>query len=542
MQLYCPKPGSNKSIIDLLSSKKEIKFQDIRAYLDGKDIEISKQSRLEKLEHDLEKLNARRKQRVHWASLVQSGGAQLDANFRLVFNRGPDPLPDLQPDLPPLRDNVDQQNEEIALILNPVEENRRLTEIEERTAATTISQMVHKYRNDNVPEEAFFFIPIKQRRQLPQSMVFTFRKIFIAVISCLVASTCLLLQGFLLPTDIPYSTPYVDKILSELLHIRDFTFHLSNCRGRQRQANPIKQIIFRLLSIPDCSYGVLLIPSLQDLRSNHQPFHVDEGHIHHHFQNNSKGINISWSLNCENLLTEEKHQRKCFRGVHDGWVTDTDLEEAIRFGATLITDHESDHFEIHQDVSLLKSQLPHLITRVRSLMETIYLDIDTQIEPVAFRFHAALPMSEFGIVPQGVSSELLPELLNEENYYNWLDFNTDHNQAISNSMFPSRPLRETCNLMADLEANSTFAIHTSIFLSNGAGGDFKGGHALFVDNYRNQDPRKRINRGVVIDGSIGRIIVSSGGPENLRCRLPTRSGIRAVLQIWWNIRDVPKYC
>lgn len=89
--------------------------------------------------------------------------------------------------------------------------------------------------------------------------------------------------------------------------------------------------------------------------------------------------------------------------------------------------------------------------------------------------------------------------------------------------------------MADLEADPDFAIHTSIFLSESAGVQYAGGAALYVDDHpSNDNPRNKIQRGVSIDGSRGRVVISSGGIENRRCRLPTRAGIRAVLQIWWN--------
>ena len=89
--------------------------------------------------------------------------------------------------------------------------------------------------------------------------------------------------------------------------------------------------------------------------------------------------------------------------------------------------------------------------------------------------------------------------------------------------------------MSDLEADSDFAVHTSVFLSDSAGIQYAGGAALYVDDHpSNALPRNKIQRGISVDGSRGRIVVSTGGSENRRCRLPTRGGIRAVLQIWWN--------
>ena len=112
-----------------------------------------------------------------------------------------------------------------------------------------------------------------------------------------------------------------------------------------------------------------------------------------------------------------------------------------------------------------------------------------------------------------------------------------HNELARYSLpWPSRvkPFRDPCRLMADMEADSRFNIHTSIFLSTGAGGDFRGGVSLYVDDHKsNSNPRRKIQRGVTIDGSRGRLVVSTGGLENRRCRMPTREGVRASLQIWW---------
>ena len=96
----------------------------------------------------------------------------------------------------------------------------------------------------------------------------------------------------------------------------------------------------------------------------------------------------------------------------------------------------------------------------------------------------------------------------------------------------SKPYRDPCLLLSDLEANNNFGILTSIFLSGDE--DFSGGSSLYVDDHLdNVNPRKKIKRGLLVDGSIGRITVSTGGIENRRCKLPTMEGIRAVLQIWW---------
>ena len=78
---------------------------------------------------------------------------------------------------------------------------------------------------------------------------------------------------------------------------------------------------------------------------------------------------------------------------------------------------------------------------------------------------------------------------------------------------------------------------TSIFLSGDD--DYSGGASLFVDDHiDNSNPKKKIRRGVVIDRTKGRVLVSTGGIENRRCRFPTKKGIRAVLQIWWGCDNI----
>jgi len=81
-----------------------------------------------------------------------------------------------------------------------------------------------------------------------------------------------------------------------------------------------------------------------------------------------------------------------------------------------------------------------------------------------------------------------------------------------------------------MEANSNFAVHTSIFLSNGTGGDYQGGASLYVDN--DAAASQLIGQGAES------LFLSYGG------RLPARAGIRAVLQIWWNERPKAEtdYC
>ena len=106
--------------------------------------------------------------------------------------------------------------------------------------------------------------------------------------------------------------------------------------------------------------------------------------------------------------------------------------------------------------------------------------------------------------------------------------------------FRTEPVRDTCKLVADTEVDSRFIIHTSIFLSDAAGDDYRGGASLYVDNHEmvhnnnNKRSHQKIRTGLSFDGTRGRVAVSTGGIENLRCKLPIRAGLRSVLQIWWD--------
>jgi hypothetical protein len=128
-----------------------------------------------------------------------------------------------------------------------------------------------------------------------------------------------------------------------------------------------------------------------------------------------------------------------------------------------------------------------------------------------------------------------------QKYVDWVEkCKRQNEQALYSLPWPFRvpPLRDTCNLLADLEADPRFAIHTSVFLGDGAGMEYRGGVTLYADNHRsNYKPKHKIRRGLTIDGSKGRVVVSSGGIENRRCRLPTRAGLRTVLQIWWDCSE-----
>lgn len=98
---------------------------------------------------------------------------------------------------------------------------------------------------------------------------------------------------------------------------------------------------------------------------------------------------------------------------------------------------------------------------------------------------------------------------------------------------------DPCLLTSGLEFLSDYMLQTTVFMSEkGSGEDYTGGAAFFVQEkewnvHRRWRRRYKIQRGLAVDGSKGRVIVSSGGNENLHCYLPLKAGVRAALQVWW---------
>lgn len=103
-------------------------------------------------------------------------------------------------------------------------------------------------------------------------------------------------------------------------------------------------------------------------------------------------------------------------------------------------------------------------------------------------------------------------------------------------------------IMNDMAFSKDFEYLTSVFISGEK--DFSGGNMVFADydvtteeegekpgstndSSENINNNNKLERGLVVDGSLGRTVISSGGLENKRCVLPIREGIRVVLQVWW---------
>jgi len=291
---------------------------------------------------------------------------------------------------------------------------------------------------------------------------------------------------------------------------------------------------------------------------------------------------VTDNFQSEHSTTFCREQRvfdQCFRGTHDNFIEKKEINAAISMGDALIQ-IGGDHFDVHYDVSILNRMVPSIVEKVKNLLDRTYLNQQHQqpqndarsnndgantndeelknesaswsknsrdIQHVAFRVLTTGPMDGHDVKLKQKGEKMSMYLthssaLNETNYLNWVLKSRQHNdKARYNSYYrpwPYRlsPKRETCDLKFDLEADARFCIQSSLSLTSGAGEDYWGGTNLFVDNHPSNfaNPRRRIARGVSIDGSRGRLVVSTGGFENLKCRFPTRAGFRTELQIWWD--------
>jgi len=533
VQLFRPRPGNDDAIHALLQLANPTK-QDVFDRLNGS---VSFPPRC--LTENEKAYYARRAQIYQWAAQVETGGAHIDEHDRLVLATAPEPLPPVNQEPVDLRHPEAEDDEE-----------RRWLQQEERDAVMAISKAVKRYRQQGVPEEDFQLIHVPTKA--PSSSVnYTFRRVCFAILAVVTAFACIMLQTLPLLNYVTPSNLVFDKLIVELLQVRHFRQHAVHCTELNRDDTP--NWLFGNAPAINCAKGVLHIPSkfvvLEEYLKASSQREMDA------LENYIAGVNVTWFMPCHAVDYKDRSQnvssypgssmyfnRKCFRGVHDGLLTGDSVESALQMGEALIK-AGSDHFDIREDVHMLTEMTPRLLEAVELLLKDVY-GLSEYLFPVAYRIHVTLPMDAKDVIGEK-SSKLLSKNFNKTNYVNWLNATKRHNEDALYSIGPfgKEPIRDPCKLMADMEADPRFGIHTSIFLSDGAGKDFAGGVALYVDEHNsNSNPRRRIQRGVSIDGHRGRIVVSTGGLENRRCRLPTRAGIRAVLQIWWDTGNASSTC
>jgi hypothetical protein len=652
-----------------------------------------------------------------------SGGARIDSDGRLVPVTGPPeppranlpPPPAMAPhnnnnhhDHPPPRgrrlggaaavvgDNQNVNNNNIGGGGNNREEEnpqeqRWILEQETQDAEASIARAMERYRIQQVPLEELELIlippgeilgnganhpaPRGGNRNNPHDGMpnLTLRRICIAALAVVTAFVAVILQTLPLLQPTESLDPNFDKLLQELLLVKELYVHAQHCPGLHRRTavpevsswhtrtkNLFGKVVFgpssshASLDTPTsaCDDGVLHIPSRQVLLGTYlQSAKKEEAKRLRPF---ATGVNVSWFLPCQPIVhfsnsrsnnqavhnfqsyspfsflfpnfasmqssnedlapptlknttttcdqddvaakTEEGRSDvdyafhapsgSCFRGVHDGMISEQEVESALRMGNILIV-NGGDHFDIHYDTSHLEHHVPSIVEKLTTLLQTTYHviheDQQFHLQPVAFRVNTVGPMDGHGVNLYRPPASTLNRTVSatkkeasmkkggrakgnltlylrqagagrfcrhnlmlsffpmidvcQQRYLQWMEKCKRRNDVAWYNLpwpFYVAPVRDTCNLMSDMEADPQFAIHTTVFLNDGAGMGYRGGVALYVDHHPdNENPKRRIRRGVSIDGSGGRVVVSTGGMENRRCRLPTRAGLRTALQIWW---------
>ena len=83
-------------------------------------------------------------------------------------------------------------------------------------------------------------------------------------------------------------------------------------------------------------------------------------------------------------------QGSCFRGVHDGIITQSEVQNVLFIAFSLIASG-GDHVKIRRDVQNLLEPAPSIQKKLEDLLRQSY-GVTGKIHPVAFRVSAALPM------------------------------------------------------------------------------------------------------------------------------------------------------
>lgn len=400
-------------------------------------------------------------------------------------------------------------------------------------AENDIARAVQRYHDEGVLDSSLQLLPLPLPEPAePESL--TFRRIVIAVVIVVLAFLSMLIQTLNRQTT-SASGSVVPLQMETILRSRDFLQHVVEC-GLENRNGTIKTELDTSWwsSLPrwwsgtnNCDQGVLVVPSPSHIiRRLMKAATSREVQLWEPYINPNLGVNATWWIPCDRTIGHSSAGEctaSCFRGVHDDIVSHQDVHRVVWFGGQMIT-NGGDHFDIHYNVSLVETSLPTVLSKLQALLRGNYGIADPR--PVAFRIHASAPWSGAGVM----SSDPLSNLLNSTNYRQWMEMAAYQNRLAAHFPIPwpltlISPVRDTCNLLADQQANDLFTLHTSVFLSE------EESLFLFVD-----EKDKLVTRGLAIEPSVGRVVVSTGGLENRRCRLPTYSGVAATLQLWWRIQ------
>ena len=454
---------------------------------------------------------------------------------------------------------------------------KRFIKYHEKDAARVIKAAVERYRAKGVAEDEFEVLHVKPLVGGRQNIIG--RRVLVALFCVVAAFFCVILQSFNffdhrhLEVDAKF-----DPLLYHLMNVKSLGEHLEDCQGLDRRVKLQKERRGWFGGVEsykyDCADRVLHIPANHILKEGNLTKGVLESY--------RNGVNASWFHEC--VLRDENETScvlrrdfsvgkgncnaqidsdadgntntcsalkappaACFRGVHDGIIGDDDVENVLDFAQFMVSTGY-DEAAITTKTHLLEDHIPFIVDKLRRLFRDVYGV--SSIEPVAFQISVNFPI-QFDL-----HTELQKEKIQHESNVNihkkdqkrfskgiYRAFNVTLYQKWkqqvesmnSYSRFSfQRPFRDACVLIADLEASKNFAFHTSVSLSDGAGEDFSGGTTMFVDNHPfNVDPKKKVQRGLLVDSSKGRVIISTGGQDNPRCRLPMREGVRVDLHVWW---------
>lgn len=553
-QLYRSKVTSQQEVLRFVLEREDLTQQDIVNYCQGKSVRPFHDNSPQALLIEQENIYRKRRHEIH--ALLQKlplGLARMDPTHgRLVLVQDPTAPPNAP--LPPRPQPRDPQP-----WIDPDEQDRVWRAQGHEQAAAAVARMRQRWQQDEgVPNEQVELVRLPPDHDQEN---LTFRRVCYAVLAVVGCFTAIMLQTLPL-SSYHHSYAHPDQLLGELLHIKTIPEHLQSCPNLQRTENMTQwdymyEYLGRSLVTTDsCAHGVLHIPSPRKLREKVVPArYVDKTMTDFSFY----GVNVSWFFACHAIEGQtspvgqdlfgndtdpppatchaNKHRGQCFRGIHDQFLSQVEINTLLEFGAHQILKGGDSH-DIYSAIPQPPEKVQGIFDSLQTFLQEEYL-VKSDIRPVAFRIGAEGPMDGTGVPRIGLTSSIPRpvQLLNLTNYVNFVERVGKRNGFAQFSLpwpFRVQPYRDECNLLADTQADERFAIHTMVFLSEGAGADFRGGEALYVDDHpSNANSRRKIRRGLVIDGAAGRLVVSTGGLENRRCRLPIRAGVRAALQIWW---------
>jgi hypothetical protein len=539
--------------------------------------------------NNLHLFHSKQQQLGELAHRLSLGGAHIDDFGRLIS----------------ANDNVFPNNNDapiLPIFLDDEDDNhRQFVTQQELQAARTIERILQT-RYKHTSRHNLQLIHIQMRRQAQPTRGFTFRRICCAVMTVVTAFVLLMIRS--MPSEYYFYYPYdgyelesrvsnryttikpknrkglwkwfsmmpfeedpsmtrVDTVLSKIANIRLPTDHIQECGSLQNRNDHISDRFSLFQTRKNCSDGVLHIPSL--------PLSVIHESDNLHWLHSCRDVfgNATLCLAKSKEYCPRQQSSSCFRGIHDGRISNFQVNSIITFGRSLIRDNQfaNDHFDVH----FATDSVPRdVIESLQALLTDTYR-MPSNIRPVAFRIYATAPKSgnvAFSSRAGTSSTHPLLRLISTKHYTQWMSNQREGRSSDRSSWMrffsflpwwwsasgpptkyshQSHSTGDTCRFVKDIQVDQRFQVLTQVFLSD----NDLGGAVLFGDDVNNIDDsgdatgsnwiswlskwsrrNKIIKCGLSVEGRLGRVVVSSG--DNRRCRLPTRQGIRAVLQVWWS--------